>query len=158
MKVKAYLDAKVNCLVMADDTGIEINALKGEPGIHAGRWKDGRTKMSDQEIIEYCLFRMRKIHPLERWATFKTAVSLGTPDGDIEVYLGELQGTILEEPAKLKIEGFPFESIFYIPQWEMVLGEVHQLSMDKKIHYLTHREMAVKKALPKIQKLLFGDL
>lgn len=157
MKVKTYLDQGVNCLVMADDTGVEIDALKGEPGIHVRRWKDGKTPMTDQEIIDYCLFRMRKIHPLVRQAKFTTVLSLGIPHEEIDIYVGELNGTILEEPSKFAIEGFPFESLFYIPQWEMVLGEVHRLPIEKKIHYLTHRELAVKKSLPRIQQLLFGD-
>lgn len=57
LKTHAYLNSGVEYPVLADDTGIEIDALGGEPGIHVRRWKDGKTRMTDQDVIEYCLER-----------------------------------------------------------------------------------------------------
>jgi XTP/dITP diphosphohydrolase len=155
--------------ILADDTGIEIDALGGEPGIHARRWKDGKTRMSDQEVIKYCLVRMKGIPWEKRTAQFRTVIAIGIPiskgqalrtqglalpNEEIELFDGVLRGLILEKPAPLRIEGFPFESLFYIPKWKMVLGEAHQLPVERKRRYLTHRERAVEKALLRIQSLL----
>lgn len=167
LKTKAYLEAEVTDLVMADDTGIEIDALDGEPGIHVRRWRDKKTRMTDEEIIAYCLKRMRGVPRNKRTAQFRTVIALGIPkglalhpqgqalsDNSIELFEGTLQGVILEKPAPLRIEGFPFESLFYIPEWKKVLGEIHQLPAEKKRHLLTHRERAVEKAMPRIRSLL----
>lgn len=166
MKVQAYIDAGVDMLVMADDTGIEIDALGGEPGIQVRRWKDGKTRMTDEEIIMYCLERMRRVPKGKRSAQFRTVIAIGAPkglalrqgqalsDNSIELFDGVLRGIILEKPTPLRIEGFPFESLFYIPKWKKVLGEVHQLPAEKKRRFLTHRERAVEKALPRIRSLL----
>lgn len=162
LKATAYLDTGVEYLVLADDTGIEIDALDGEPGVHAGRWKDGKTRMTDEEVIAYCLERIRNVPNGKRGAQFRTVIAVGMPRlekrdrENIELFDGTLRGVILEKPAPLRIRGFPFESLFYIPQWNMVLGDVHQLPAEKKRKFLTHRERAVEKALPRIRSL-FGS-
>lgn len=150
LKVRAYLDADADCVVMADDTGVEIDALGGDPGIHARRWRDGKTKMTDQEIIAYCMEKMAGVSRERRGAVMRTLIAVGF-QGKVETFSGELRGEILEQPQPLRIEGFPFESLFYIPGWKMSLGEVHQLPSGQKQHFLSHRERAVAKALPRIK-------
>jgi hypothetical protein len=49
-----------------------------------------------------------------------------------------------------------FESLFYIPKWKLVLGEVHQMPIEQRQKLLTHRELAVTKAVPRIKELLSG--
>lgn len=190
-KAQAYLDAGVDMPVISDDTGIEIDVLDGEPGIHVRRWKDKKTRMSDEEVIDYCLMRMKGIHKSKRVAQFRTVIAVGVchsgaslqaiesrgllpkrsyrpamaglqvvedsdsgRDDSIELFDGVLRGVILEKPAPMRIEGFPFESLFYIPEWKMVLGDVHQLPIEKKRKFLTHRERAMEKVLPRLRALL----
>ncbi len=155
-QARAYLESGIDIPIIADDTGVEINALGGEPGIHVRRWKDKETRMSDQEVIDYCLYKMKDIPKGKRGAQFRTAVALAYPDNPIETFDGILRGEILEKPIPLKVEGFPFESIFYIPKWKMILGEVHQLPTRKAKSFLVHRELAITKALPEIKKLLLN--
>lgn len=152
LKAKAYIDAGVMMPILADDTGIEIDALGGEPGIHVRRWKDKKMRMTDEEIIYYCLERMHGISKSKRGAQFRTVLVLAGA-GNIELFDGTLRGVILEKPVPLRVEGFPFESLFYIPEWKMVLGDVHQLPVEKKNKFLSHRERAVEKALPRIKSL-----
>lgn len=154
IKAKAYFSAAKNYVVMADDTGLEIEALNGEPGIHARRWRDGKTRMTDQEAIDYCLYKMKDIPKGKRNARFRTVITLASPDNLIETFDGILEGEILEKPIPLRIEGVPFESLFYIPKWKLVLGEVHQIPVEQRQKLLTHRELAVTKALPRIRELL----
>ena len=153
LKAKAYFSAAKDYIVMADDTGLEIEALNGEPGIHARRWRDGKTRMTDQEAIDYCLYKMKNIPKGKRNARFRTVITLAS-GSEIKTFDGILEGEILQKPIPLRIEGVPFESLFYIPKWKLVLGEVHQMPVEKRQKFLTHRELAVTKALPSIKKLL----
>jgi len=153
LKAKTYLHAIKNYIVMADDTGLEIEALNGEPGIHARRWRDGKTRMTDQEVIDYCLYKMKNVPKGKRSARFRTVITLAS-GSEIKTFDGILEGEILQKPIPLRIEGVPFESLFYIPKWKLVLGEVHQMPVEKRQKFLTHRELAVTKALPSIKKLL----
>ncbi len=154
LKAKAFLLESDGRIVLSDDTGLEIDALNGEPGIHVRRWKDGKTRMTDKEIIEYCVQRMTGIPKEQRGAQFRTVLALALPDGTIETFEGTLRGEILENPALIRVEGFPFESLFFIPEWEMLLGEVHQLEAKDKKGRLNHREKALQKAIPRIRKLI----
>lgn len=156
LKARAYLGRLPNTVVMADDTGVEIDALHGEPGIHVRRWKDRQTSLSDQEIIDYCLERLRAIPRGQRGAQFRTVIALGIPGGTIELFDGTLRGEIVETAAPLRFTGLPFETLFYIPEWDRLLGDLHALAAEEKQRhaYLTHRERAVQKALPRLQALL----
>lgn len=156
LKARAYQSYAPHLTVLADDTGIEIDALQGEPGIHVRRWKDHTTPLSDQEVIDYCLERLQGVPPEQRGAQFRTVLALGTPDGGMELFEGILRGTIAETAAPLTIPGFPFETLFYVPEWGKLLGEVHALSMEAKIRqgYLTHRERALQRTVPRLQALL----
>jgi inosine/xanthosine triphosphate pyrophosphatase family protein len=119
------------------------------------RWKDKTTPLSDQEVIDTCIERMRGIPTAQRGAQFRTVIALGVPGGAIELFEGILRGTIVETPAPLTFAGFPFETLFYILEWGKLLGEIHGLSTEEKARhgYLTHRERAAHKAIPRIQEL-----
>ena len=160
LKAQAYLRHAPGMVVMADDTGIEIDALGGEPGIHVRRWKDQRTPMSDEAIIDYCLQRMHGIPQDQRRAQFRTVIALGMPGGAIECFDGILHGNIMPNAAPLKYAGMPFETLFYISEWSKLLGDVHDLSVEEKSQngYFTHRERAIQNALPRLREVLAGDI
>ncbi len=154
-KVKAYLPQVNGMLVLADDTGLEIDALGGAPGIRVRRWRDGVTKMTDGEIIQYCLELMTGIPMGKRGAQFKTVLALGLPNGNIEVIKGTLRGIILEQAdLTVKIDGFPFESLFFVPEWNMLTGQVAKLPIGQKKGRMNHREKALEKAVPRIKQLI----
>jgi hypothetical protein len=73
----------------------------------------------------------------------------------VELFDGILRGEIAATPAPLTIPGFPFEAMFYIPEWGKLLGDIHALSIDDKLRqgYLTHRERAVHSAVPRLREL-----
>jgi XTP/dITP diphosphohydrolase len=160
LKAQAYLQHAPGRVVMADDTGIEIDALGGEPGIHVRRWKDRQTPMSDTAIIDYCLQRMHGIPPGQRQAQFRTVIALGIPGGAIECFDGILRGNIMSSAAPLQYTGMPFETLFYISAWGKLLGDIHDLSPEAKSQhgYLTHRERAIQKALPRLRELLASNI
>ena len=154
LKAKAYSSESDGRIVLSDDTGLEIDALNGEPGVHVRRWEDGKTRMADEEIIQYCLQRMNGIPQEQRGAQFRTVLALALPNGTTEMFEGTLRGEILESPDPIRVEGFPFESLFFIPEWNMILVEVHQLEAKKKEGKLNHREKALAKAIPRIKELI----
>jgi XTP/dITP diphosphohydrolase len=156
LKAQAYLRQVSGMVVMADDTGIEIDALGGEPGIHVRRWQDQQTPMSDEAIIDYCLQRMYGIPQDQRQAQFRTVIALGIPGGAIECFDGILRGDIRPSAAPLKYAGMPFETLFYISEWGKLLGDIHDLSLQEKSQhgYFTHRERALQNALPRLRELL----
>ena len=157
LKAHAYLDLLdgQDYVVIGDDTGVEIDALGGEPGIHARRW-DG-SRMTDEAIIAFCLARMKGIPPDRRGAQFRTVFAIGAPGSEIDLFDGTLRGVILEHADPLRIEGFPFESIFYVPDWGRLLGSVYHLPPDEKAPFVTHRERALRHALPRLRELLGGE-
>ncbi|SRR5258708_3136865 len=156
LKVKAYLKISGGRIVLADDTGLEIDSLNGKPGIHVRRWRDGETRMTDEEIIGYCLEQMKNVAEEQRGAQFRTVVALGLPNGEVETFDGTLKGMILESPANIRVEGFPFESLFFVPEWNMLLGEVHHLPMEEKGDKIIHREKALQKAIPRVRELILN--
>ena len=66
-------------LVMADDTGLSIDALGREPGAKVRRWRDGATVMTDEEIVEYCLEQMREVPPEARTADWRCVMAVLFP-------------------------------------------------------------------------------
>jgi|SaaInlStandDraft_4_1057021.scaffolds.fasta_scaffold08756_4 XTP/dITP diphosphohydrolase len=148
------------CIVIGDDTGVEIDALGGEPGIRVRRWI-GET-MTDQEIIDYCIKRMENVPSRARFAQFRTVIAVATKGTSTRTFDGILPGHIVETPTPLKIKGFPFESLFYADEYEMMLGEIHQLPTQQRTdnqelitnNILTHRERAITQALSHLRKVI----
>ena len=99
-----------NLIIIADDSGMEIEALNGEPGVFTRRW-NGR-EMSDQEIVDYCLKKLE--NKANRRAQYTTCLVINFPDGREEVIFGENSGVILTEPReKSRLKGMPFRELFF---------------------------------------------
>lgn len=153
IKAETYLPLlPSDSIVIADDTGIEIDALGGEPGIKVRRWKG--SKMADEEIIEYCLKRMERVGIGERGAQFRTVLAVATNTTPVKYFDGIMRGEILTEPRVERREGMPFWPIFYLPELKMTLGEFHAMPIEFQLKYPTHRERAVTAALPYLTTLL----
>lgn len=142
-------------VVFADDTGLFIDALGGEPGRHVRRWKNGKTKMSDREIIAYCLEQLTGVRQGKRTARFVSAIAVASYGSQSEVFTARFDGVIAEHyNERYLMEGFPFEGLFYVPAWKAFLGERFFVTPSVRKHYLTHREKAIEKAIPRIKALL----
>lgn len=151
LKVKAYSKQAPDMIIIGDDTGVEIDALGGAPGIHVRRWKDKKTRLTDQQVIDHCILLMKDVPKNKRTAQFRTSIALKVPGKKIKIFNGVLKGEIVQKPKPLKIEGFPFETLFYIPKWKMLLQQVHEITSKPKNKYLTHRELAIRKAVKNIK-------
>lgn len=140
--------------VIGDDSGLEIDALGGEPGIHSRRWKDGKTPMSDQEIIDYCLERMKGVPEAKRTAALAGSIALGHVRGTLNTDIPyRLRGVILETPASNRqtVEGYPFRDLFFLPQYGLLLRDIVDLPRDKRPGgFMSHREAGLKQAFDTI--------
>lgn len=105
----AYASMKAGLPALADDSGIEVDALDGAPGVHSARFGGS---ISDGERIALLLDRMRQRPGAPRTARFVTSIVLAVPSGDVHVFHGETRGTILEGPRGSR--GFGYDPIFYV--------------------------------------------
>ncbi|MCK4362663.1 MAG: XTP/dITP diphosphatase [Dehalococcoidia bacterium] len=137
LKAKAYASLS-HLLTLADDSGLEVDALGGEPGALSARFAGEGA--SDKERIDYLLARLLGIPWEQRTARFKCMIAIASLDGEVALCQGECQGIIAFEPKG--DNGFGYDPIFYLPELGKTMAE---LSMDEK-NEVSHRGQAVKKA------------
>jgi len=130
-KLKATYAWQARKWSMADDTGIFIDALGGQPGVYSARWA-GKDKTT-AEITAHTLEKLRHVLPNDRGATFRTVAVLIDPDGHVRQFSGEVRGTILPSQRCEPQKGMPYSGIF-VPEgtgkvWaEMTVEEENKIS------------------------------
>lgn len=131
-----------NAVVLADDSGLEIDALNKEPGIYSARYmgEDTSYDIKNQALID----RLEGVPDEKRTARFVCAIAAALPDGSTEVVRGTMEGRIGYEIAGEN--GFGYDPIFYLPQFGCSSAE---LEPEKK-NELSHRG----KGLRKMRKVL----
>ena len=146
LKAKFYFEKSGGMSTLADDGGLEIDELGGEPGPRSRRWPGHEA--TDEELVQYTLERMAGI-PLEKRTAKLTAVLAVMPKtGEIRTFAGALEGRIVEEPHYPIIPGYPFRSLFYEFQTGKVLAELPLEELPNG-----HRKQAIEKALPYLLSL-----
>lgn len=137
--LKATGFAELSGLVtLADDSGLEVDALGGEPGPLSRRYAGENA--SDLERNDFLLVKLRDIPWEKRGARFRCVIAIAAPDGNVETCEGVCQGMIAFEP---KGEGgFGYDPIFYLPELERWMAE---LSLDEK-NRISHRAKAAREA------------
>ncbi len=95
---------------IADDTGIFIDALNGEPGIHSARWAGENA--TTEEIMRFTLEKLKGVSLENRTATFKTVATVVSPEGTQTVFAGAVKGMILLEPRGVCQPKMPYSAIF----------------------------------------------
>jgi XTP/dITP diphosphohydrolase len=148
---------------IADDGGLEIDALGGEPGVRSRRWLEGRDA-SDEELIAYTLERMRGLPPGRRGAAMRVVIAFALPpvgapihpaaraagatrdlvaslaDGPAEVVgEGRVAGTIPAEPWSGRDPGFPYRSVFFVPGPDRFYGQLTPAEHEQ----VNHRRVAL---------------
>lgn len=137
--LKATGFAELSGLVtLADDSGLEVDALGGEPGPLSRRYAGENA--TDLERNDFLLVKLRDIPWEKRGARFRCVIAIAAPDGNVETCEGVCQGMIAFEP---KGEGgFGYDPIFYLPELERWMAE---LSLDEK-NRISHRAKAAREA------------
>ena len=125
-------------IVMADDSGLSVDALNGEPGIYSARYlgPDATPKQMNQSIID----RLRGVTTEKRGAAFICAISILFPDGTEAVTFGEMRGRIAEKPAGCG--GFGYDPILYLPEYGKTVAELPEEEKNR----ISHRGKALENA------------
>lgn len=136
IKAKAVMEASGE-LTLADDSGLEIDAFGGEPGIYSSRYLGEDTSYTEKNQI--ILERMKDIPEEKRSARFVCVIAAAFPDGQTYTTRGTMEGIIGYESKGGN--GFGYDPIFYLPELKKYSA---QLSSDEKNH-LSHRGEALRK-------------
>ena len=132
----------LNKPVIADDSGLAIDALNGEPGVYSARYA-GENK-DDNANIEKVLQKLNDVPFEKRTARFHCALAIAVPGKRTEIVEGTCEGHILEE--KRGENGFGYDPIFFVEKWRCSMAE---LTKEQK-NQISHRANALKKLAPLI--------
>jgi len=141
IKKAMFYSKLANLPALADDSGLEIDYLNGEPGVDSRYWPGHRA--TDQELIDLALQKLKGVPWRERKAKLKAVLALIIPPKKIFISAHEIKGFILTKPRRL-IPGYPFRSIFYLPKFKKVFSE---LSFKEEVK-IGHRKKAFQKFIP----------
>lgn len=133
-----------DCVVLADDSGLEIDCLDGEPGIYSARYLGEETpfRVKSQDFLR----RLEGIEEEKRTARFVCAIAAVWPDGEVNTTLGTIEGRIGYE---LKGDnGFGYDPIFYLPEYGCTAAELS----DEEKNQISHRSRALEQMKPELMK------
>jgi len=142
------LAAESQLLALADDSGLEVDALGGEPGRLSARYAGEGA--SDRDRVNYLLSRLKNVPWEKRSASFRCVIAVATPGGEVKLCSGECWGIITFE---LKgDQGFGYDPIFYLPDLGKTMAE---LPLEVK-NVVSHRGQAARKVYQVIKKPPFS--
>ena len=123
-------------LVLADDSGLEIDYLNGEPGIYSARYMGENTsyRIKNQILLD----RLHGVPAAVRGARFVCVIAAAFPDGRIETRRATIEGRIADEPAGEN--GFGYDPIFYVPE----LGKTTAELSEEEKNAISHRGKALR--------------
>jgi XTP/dITP diphosphohydrolase len=145
-KARAFSQAS-GLPALGDDSGLEVDALRGQPGLHSHRF----SPIPDATDADRRKYLLKKLHGASRpWtARFRATVAVVLPTGEMQLTSGQCDGEII--PEERGSNGFGYDPIFFIPGIGRTMAE---LEMDEK-NRLSHRALAIQNAIP-ILKKIFG--
>ena len=145
-RLKADSYAKtIGIPVLADDSGLEIDALNGRPGIFSARYAGDHNDAANNAKV---LTELGGVPDEKRTATFHTTVVVRKPDGTELVANGNLRGRILSVPRG--DNGFGYDPLFYVEEKQKTLA---QMTREEK-NQISHRALAIQDLLTKFDKFL----
>ncbi|OGO42389.1 MAG: non-canonical purine NTP pyrophosphatase, RdgB/HAM1 family [Chloroflexi bacterium RBG_16_57_9] len=137
LKAQAYARLS-GLLTLADDSGLEVAALDGEPGVRSARYSGpGAT---DARNIDFLLQRLAAVPPGQRRARFRCVIAVADPDGRTQVAEGECWGEIIYAPRGT--QGFGYDPVFYIPELGKAMAELPPAVKNR----ISHRAAAAREA------------
>ena len=145
-RLKATVSAaQSQLLALADDSGLEVDALGGEPGRLSARYAGEGA--SDRDRVNYLLSRLKGVPWEERSARFRCVIAIATPIGQVEFCSGECRGSITFEPRGE--QGFGYDPVFYLPELDKTMAE---LPLETK-NQVSHRGQAARKVSQVLERL-----
>ncbi len=134
-------------IALGDDSGLEVDALGGQPGLHSHRF----SPMPDATDADRRKYLLEKLDGYRRpWtARFRATVAVASPSGKVQLATGLCEGEII--PKELGSNGFGYDPIFFIPELGRTMAELEMVEKNR----LSHRARAVQNAIPIIREV-FG--
>jgi XTP/dITP diphosphohydrolase len=145
-KAEAYSRYGGGEIVLADDSGLDVDALGGAPGVRSARYAAEAPHLAgvnsnDQANNARLLRELRRVRPEKRTGRFVCVIAAAQDGQTLEVFRGEAEGTILDAPRGAN--GFGYDPLFFFPQIQKSFAE---LSAEEKAKY-SHRGAAFRKFL-----------
>ncbi len=141
IKKAQWVAMRIGQLAIADDSGLEVDALDGAPGLYSARFGGGCLSQSEKNVL--LLQKLADVS--ERSARFRCVIAVVSPDGRIETTEGVCEGTIGTEPQGRF--GFGYDPLFIVPEYQKTMAE-----LEPKIkNTVSHRARALQQ-LPEILK------
>ncbi len=144
--IKATAISKIaGCLVLADDSGLEIDCLNKEPGIYSARYmgEDTSYDIKNNNLIE----RAEGVPDEKRTARFVCAIAAAFPDGRVITRTGTIEGRLAYEPKGEN--GFGYDPIFYVPEFGKTTAEMSPEEKNK----ISHRGKALRMMRQALEEL-----
>lgn len=129
---------------LADDSGLEVDALGGKPGIHSNRF--GPQPSTEASRRRYLLEQLQE-KPRPWTARFRATVAIVIPGGEVQLAAGECEGEII--PEERGAGGFGYDPIFFLPGPGKTMAELEMQTKNR----LSHRARALMNAKPILEKL-----
>ena len=133
-------------LTLADDSGLEVDALDGQPGVHTARY--GGAGLSSVQRYELLLEKMKGVPVTERSARFRCVIALSSGRGIIGESAGVCEGMIAEGPAGNG--GFGYDPVFFLPDRGQTMAELPAVEK----HLISHRGKAIAEIAPLLRRVL----
>lgn len=143
LKAKRYAELS-GLTTIADDSGLEVDALGGEPGVRSARYAGEGS--SDKERIDFLLKKLADVPWEKRHAQFRCVIAIAYPDGKVQICQGQCRGILTFKP--LGDNGFGYDPVFYLPDLHKTMAE---LSMKEK-NAISHRGKAAEEARKALQQ------
>jgi XTP/dITP diphosphohydrolase len=140
---------------LADDGGLEVDALGGAPGVESHRWLDGLPNVDDRMLAEEVVRRMAGVEPPRRTARLHAAAAIVYLDhGVVREDLAEaaLEGVVAQRCYSEVREGFPYRSVLYLPDRGRYLAELGE----EEAARLSQRRIVIEKLAPALRRIAAG--
>ena len=134
---------------LADDSGLEVDALDGAPGIHSNRFAGEGT--TEEQRNRRLLELLAEVPPPRRTARYRAAVVVAAPDGRVWVSEGACEGLLLDTPRGEN--GFGYDPLFFVPEYGMTMAELDPHTKNR----ISHRARALAGATPILTRLGGGS-
>lgn len=117
-------------LTLADDSGLEVDALNGEPGVRSSRYAGDNA--TDADRVSYLLDKLKDIPQQKRRARFRCVIAVARPGGPVETVEGVCDGYIAMEPRGRN--GFGYDPVFYLPEYGRTIAELSPETKNRISH------------------------
>jgi len=147
-KAQGYARAS-GLLTLADDSGLEVDALGGEPGVHSARYAG--EEATDEQRYRLLLRKLKNVRWEDRTARFRCVIAVAEPRGEIYTAEGVCEGLIALGPEGEG--GFGYDPIFYLPEHDKTMAQLEPVVKNR----ISHRARAARKIRPVLTRLSRRD-